>query len=278
MSVSVYLSGNPDHDKVLKAFAEGCNGKLKMVEEYQPSDVAVVFGVFKKMVPVSVHRGKVIAKQKEHGLKTVILETGYINRGDGDEHHYAAGFDGLNGRADFRNKGMPADRRLVELKPWREGQNYWNGTSWAMRPIVVCGQVPWDASVDWTDHEDWLVSVVRAINLNTDRTVVFRPHPKCQIPPIPGSEYSTKPIAEDLKNAWACVTFNSNSAVEAAIQGIPVFAFDEGSMVWPIANKRLDKIETPEMPDREQWLNDLSYAQWTMQEMREGKAWQHLFR
>lgn len=265
--VNVYLSGNPDHDKVLKAFAAGCDGKLKMVEEYQPSDVAVVFGVFKKMVPVSVHRGKVIAKQKEHGLQTVILETGYINRGDGDEHHYAAGLNGLNGRADFRNEGMPPDRRLVDLKTWRQGEN-----------IILCGQVPWDASCDFSNHEQWLEKAVRAMQLHTDRPIVFRPHPKCQIPPFEGCDYSTKPLAHDLKNAWACVTFNSNSAVEAAIQGIPVFAFDEGSMVWPICNKSFAKIESPEMLDREQWLNDLSYTQWTMQEMKEGKTWSHLFR
>lgn len=268
MSVNVYLSGNPDHDKVLKAFYEGApDAKLKMVEEYQPSDVAVVFGVFKKMVPLSKWRGKVIAKQKEHGLQTVVLETGYINRGDGDEHHYAAGLNGLNGRADFRNKGMPSDRRLVELKPYKQGEK-----------IILCGQVPWDASVDFTDHEAWLEKAVRAICLHSDRPIVFRPHPKCQLPPFDGCEYSTKPLIQDLKHAWACVSFNSNSGVEAAINGVPVFDFDDGSMTRSISTKSFSEIESPKLSDREQWLNDLSYTQWTMQEFREGKAWRHLFR
>lgn len=267
MSVNVYLSGNPEHDLVLKAFADGCGGKLKMVEEYQPSDVAVVFGVFKKMVPLSIHRGKVIAKQKEHGLKTVILETGYINRGSTEFHHYAAGFDGLNGRADFRNKGMPPDRRLVDLKPYKQGEK-----------IVVCAQVPWDASVDFTDHEEWLDRAIRAIQLTTDRPIVFRPHPKCQLPPIEGTEYSTKPFAEDLKNAWATVSFNSNCGVESVLAGVPTFAFDIGSMAWDVATRALSKIEEPELFNREKWLNDISYAQWSVKELREGKAWQHLSR
>jgi hypothetical protein len=72
------------------------------------------------------------------------------------------------------------------------------------------------------------------------------------------------------------VTFNSNSGVEAALAGVPVFAFDEGSMVWEIANKTFDAIDNPQRPDRTQWLADLSYAQWTPREMREGKAWRHL--
>jgi hypothetical protein len=268
MTTNIYLSGNPEHDRVLKAFCQGApDAKLRMVEEYSPSDVAVVFGVFKKMVPISVHRGKIISRQKEHGLATVILETGYLNRGDGENNHYAAGLNGFNGRADFRNKDMPPDRRLVELKPWKQGDK-----------IMLCGQVPWDASCDFSDHEAWLEKTVRALHLHTDREIIFRPHPKCKIPPLTGTTYSLNPLSQDLREAWAVVTFNSNTAVEAVIQGIPVFADDAGSMAMPVANVALSNIEDPWMPDRDQWLNDLCYTQWTPQEMREGKAWKHLMR
>jgi len=74
------------------------------------------------------------------------------------------------------------------------------------------------------------------------------------------------------------VTFNSNSGVEALLQGVPVLAFDEGSMVWSLCNRSLSDIESPSLPDRAQWLNDLSYAQWTLAEMKEGLAWKHLYR
>jgi hypothetical protein len=39
----------------------------------------------------------------------------------------------------------------------------------------------------------------------------------------------------------------------------------------------LVKIESPEMPDRDQWLSDLAYCQWTPAEMRSGVVWKHLF-
>jgi hypothetical protein len=32
------------------------------------------------------------------------------------------------------------------------------------------------------------------------------------------------------------------------------------------------------MPPREQWLNDLAYTQWTLEELKSGEAWKHLFR
>ena len=35
-------------------------------------------------------------------------------------------------------------------------------------------------------------------------------------------------------------------------------------------NKDLSKIENPEYPDRDQWVYDLGYKQWTEKEVRDG--------
>jgi len=99
-----------------------------------------------------------------------------------------------------------------------------------------------------------------------------------KLPPIDGCEYSLTSLDNDLKNAYSVVTFNSNSAVEAIIKGVRVFAADNGSMAWNVAKKNLSDLEDPIfIPDRRPWLNDLCYAQWTPAEIAEGKAWRHLF-
>jgi hypothetical protein len=96
---------------------------------------------------------------------------------------------------------------------------------------------------------------------------------------VPGTTPSPeRSFEEALEGAWACVTFSSNAAVEAALAGVPVFACDEGSMALPIANRDLSEIERPALPDREQWAFDLAYAQWTLQEFANGSCWQHLCR
>lgn len=273
MKSNFYLTGNdPLHDKVITALYDGCPTKkeLRSVQEYEPSEVAVVFGVYKKAVPFSKYRGQIIESQKKHG-KTIVLETGYINRGDEDHHHYAMGLNGLNGRADFKNYNMPPDRwkKLgVELKPWK-----WDG-----KYILVCGQVPWDASVDHTVHLDWIDDVIRRTRWHTDRPILFRPHPKAPDHFIAGVERSKKSIEEDFEDAWAVVTFNSNSGVEAAIAGVPVFIEDCGSMAFPIANRNLVYLNDPRRPDRQKWANELAYCQWTLDEMRSGEAWRHLLR
>ena len=274
MAVNVYFSGDPVHDRVLKAFYDGCpvEKKAKAVTDYEPSDVAVIFGVFKSKVPKSFPRGEVFRQQRSKNLDVIVLETGYINRGDGPNHHYAAGFNGLNGRADFRNRGMPNDRAIklgISLKPWRKDGKH----------VLLCGQVPWDASVEMChDYPSWLHHISKQIRFHTDREVRFRPHPLAKMAPMVGCTYSEKSIQEDLKDCWAVVTFNSNSSVEAVLEGIPAFTFDSGAMAKEVSSQWLQELERPHMPNREQWLSDLCYAQWNIEEMRSGETWRHLFR
>lgn len=270
--VRVYLSGNPVHDRVLEAFYEGCPNESQLVHgwKYEPSEIAVIFGVYKSKIRQSWPRGKIFQQQRKNNLDVIVLETGYVNRGDGEHHHYAAGFNGLNGRADFKNKRMEGERWSAlgaQLKPYSPGEN-----------ILLCGQVPWDASVDHHDHQAWLKETASLLKVITKKPVVFRPHPLAKLPPIKGVEYSTRPLIEDLPKAHAVVTYNSNSGVESLIEGKPVFAFDEGSMVYSLANKSLYDIDTPNYPDRKLWANNLAYCQWTAGEMKEGLAWKHLTR
>jgi hypothetical protein len=225
--------------------------------------VAVVFGAYKSKVPISYPRATVIAAQRERELDVIILETGYINRGDGESNHYAAGYNGLNGRADFRNADSPNDRAIqlpVVLWPWRQSGEH----------ILLCGQVPWDASVDHINFKTWLNTARERLSQTTDRPVRFRPHPQIAKPDMS--------LEEDLEDCWAVVTFNSNTGVDALLRGVPVFADDAGSMAYPIANKDISQIENPQTPERKQWLNNLAYTQWTPQEMRQGLAWAHLSR
>jgi len=273
MKVHVYLANNIVHDRVLMAFAEGCPEDCSVlpVSDYRPSDVAVVFGVFKPNIPVSYARGHVIAEQAKARKLTVVLETGYIRRGDNEDNYYAAGIGGLNGRADFRNQFSPADRwHLLEEKgvhchPW------WRGG----KKILVAGQVPWDASVAHSDHVQWIKDTLFKLRDGT-REVVFRPHPQAPVPDFAEVGYSRGVVA--WAEYKACVTYNSNLGVEAALNGVPVFVDDIGSMALQVANRKLSNLDNPVMPDRTQWLRNLAYTQWTPQEMREGQAWKHLFR
>jgi hypothetical protein len=283
VKVHVYLTGhNPVHDAVLTAFYQGVDlstgntVQLLDVHKPLPCDVAVVFGIRKEKVPISYPRGEVIRRQREAGKPVVVLETGYVKRGDGPEAYYAAGLNGLNGRADFRNKGRASDRwdQLgVSLTPWSQHGIH----------ILVCGQVPWDASVQHIDYCGWVRQTIAKLNAYTSRHIVFRPHPMAanfNFGPLHGAQISPpgRPFEEDLRGCHTVVTFNSNAAVDAVIAGIPAIAMDPGSMAWDVTEHDLSRIEFPIKPDRDQWAANLAYSQWTQQEMAQGWAWAHLFR
>ena len=68
---------------------------------------------------------------------------------------------------------MPPDRwvRLgIELHPWRKPTK--DGY------VLLCAQVPWDTQVQDGNHLAWIEETVREIKKHTDRSIVFRGHPK----------------------------------------------------------------------------------------------------
>lgn len=265
MKVGVFTPEEADrhHDTVLKAFANGIMETgdecfVEHVERYKPCDVAVVFGVRKRAVALSRYRGDIIDLHKKLNKPVVVIDSGYVKR----DRYYMVGLNGLNGRADFKNHSCPSDRWAslgVPLAPWREDGGH----------ILVCGQLPWDAAVEHVNFQAWANETIERLKATTDKEIRFRQHPKMAAVPM-------RELAEDLANAHAVVTFNSNSGVDAAIAGVPVFAADEGSMAWPVANKSFSWIDAPIRPEREQWAHNLAYAQWTVDEMKEGKPWRHL--
>jgi hypothetical protein len=58
--------------------------------------------------------------------------------------------------------------------------------------------------------------------------------------------------------------------VASILAGVPVIAQDPDCVAWSVAGHDLDSIESPHMPDREQWLWDLSAAHWTDQQGQQG--------
>lgn len=277
MLVGIFSPATPEmHVDALEAVAQGCQAWsidyaiFPLEEGYQPCDIAVTFGVGKQRTPRGQCVEAVFNAHREQGGKHLVIERGFVHR----DRYYMAGWGGLNGRADFCNRRMPADRWKqldVEVAPWRKTGEH----------IVLCGQVPWDASVQHTDHIGWCRETAMQLRSLTSRPVIFRPHPMHnQVVPMDdtGVQISTSAdLIDDLKNAWAVVTFNSNAGVEATIAGVPAFAFDPGAMGYSIMNQSLDAIEAPKMPKRRQWLNNLAYTQWNLDEIAAGLTWNHLW-
>jgi len=165
----------------------------------------------------------------------------------------------------------------IEVAPWRETGDH----------IIYahqCHTYPWTYSNPPKDRRPWYKHVAATLQQVTDRPVIFKPHPKEQLDAkelhrqlegvAPGRFlYSERSLRALLINAWALVTYDSNAAVEAVINGgIPIFTGNR-TMAEPVANRDLLFIDEPELPDRRQWLNWFAWTQWTVEEMRTGEPW-----
>lgn len=257
MSVRIYLSGNPVHDYVLTAMHEQVPGS-KLCDKYEVSDVAVVYGVYKPAIHSSYFRGSVIAMQQYHGKKVIVIDSGYVHRGDEKDSYYSVGLNDINGFGDHKNKDCPSDRwdaLGVKLEPMKELDD-------RNINVLLCGQVPWDASLRRINYIEWLHQTIASCQKREDYNLSYRPHPKFQYE-IPGVVISAdKTIEQALRKNEVVMAYNSNSLVDGLIAGCRSFAFGPGSMIHKdVVDEGGDK--------RKQWANDLAYAQWRPDEMGE---------
>jgi len=283
MKIKIFIptDGPADHEQTLMAMADGRKDETILVpieDGYSDCDIAVVFGVGKRAVEASHARGAIIYEHHFRAKKpVVIIERGFIKR----DQYYGVALNGLNGIGDFFNDHSPSDRWEllgVELEARTPRAAH-------MRPphILVCGQVPWDASVQHTHHEKWCQETVRYCYQNSDFPVVFRPHPStAQHDYGLGGYTSTNSFDDDVANAHCVVTFNSTTSALAALKGVPIFTLDRGSMAYGLGlqNMTKDNLANPHLnlELREAWAHDIAYAQWTVEEMKTGIVWDRIFK
>ena len=84
-------------------------------------------------------------------------------------------------------------------------------------------------------------------------------------------------IRDSLQNAHCCVAYTSGSSLDAILDGVPVIPTSQYNFVWEISSHSINDIENPKLGEREQLLYNLAYAQWSVQEIQQGKPWNHLY-
>ncbi len=203
------------------------------------------------------------------GHEVLVMERGYL----GDRFQwYSMAWNGLNGRAAFPE--VPADRgaRFAEhfgelLKPWKQGGDY----------VLLIGQVPGDAALQGRDLSPWYSEVALKAQNAYEAPVRFRPHPQALKRGIVHRPQMTEPsqgdLAEALSAALACITFNSNTGVEAALAGVPTVTVDQGSMAWDVAAHWVGQLARP---SREAWAHRLAHRQWRLEEIARGDPFRHM--
>jgi hypothetical protein len=302
MKVVSYLSGIPPKNKnlekpaILQNFTKGVNrtgdtGILHNKMDLIPCDVALIQGFTHehgKRQPHLQLRSRVIDFQKSNNNKTLIADSNLFLYADTSNpfHYLRYSFDGV-----FKNTGFYFDKDIdstrwkkisqdtgLILKDYRT-----NG-----KHILICLQRNGGWSMRGLDVMEWCRTTIKKIKEHTDRPIIVRGHPgdkkafdylKLDLPNVTISNTKVKSIKDDLKDAWATITYNSSPGVASLIEGVPVFALDPDpnySQYSEIANHSLKRLEDPKMYDRQEWIERISMSHWKFSELQSGEAWQFM--
>ena len=257
---------------IFDAFRLGCHSLgFTCVDNSDDADVDVIWSV---LFSGRMAANKAIWERNTSNAKpTIVLEVGGINRGT----TWKVGLNGINRDAYFGPTNNNDDRhRLLglSLKPWRTHGEF----------ILICGQH--DKSLQWqgmSSMSNWFMQTYREIRKHTSRPIIFRPHPRCQLPHIelglknvyrqqPGKiSGSYDDYDMGFNDIWATISYSSNPGIHSIINGIPAFV-GPSSLAYDVGNDIdfLHDIEKPLTPDRQQWLNDYAHTEWTVQEISQG--------
>jgi hypothetical protein len=213
---------------------------------------------------------------KRMDKKILIIEVGNLKRGE----TWRISLDNINNLGYFGNSNdldpLRPSKLGVELKPL---------------PILKRGEIliacQHQESLQWQGMplmKDWVAETIEKIKKYTRRRIIVRYHPRSPFPfKMPGIlvERPTRiPMTYDdfdiFYNYHCIINHNSGPAVQAVIQGIPVLC-DETSLAASMSIQWED-LDSPFVPDREDWFLKLCHTEWTVDEIKQGIPISRLFR
>lgn len=200
-----------------------------------------------------------------------VVEVGGIKRGT----TWKVGLNGVNRGGYFGPTGNDHTRSVslgLECKSWRTDGEY----------ILIYGQH--EKSLQWIGMprmSQWAMNTIEQLQIHYDYPIVFRPHPRCKLEHIEHQyknvyRQEPKKLADTyddydmtFDNVKFTVSWNSNPGIHSAINGVPVFAGPD-SLAFDVSSPHLLSVDNPRMPDRQQWLNDYAWTEYTVEEISQG--------
>ena len=239
-------------------------------------------------------RRDLVERAKKKGIYIITFDGGILssfgNTVTHPKHHWRVALYSPMNNGNFLSDNSPPDRWEMMKKLWNVQYNPWRKSN-PEDPILFVLQPKDNWSMNELDPIDWFNDVYKKIRPLTSRKFLVRPHPnhvakmesrKDEFPKdveviigqkfFEGDEkkYYRFNYQDALNNCHAVVTHNSTACIDSCVRGIPTFCTSDLALAWPVANKDLNKIENPEYPNRDQWVYDIGYKQWTNEEIING--------
>lgn len=213
---------------------------------------------------------KLLEEMKLRHKPSVIIDAGYFGRAAG---YLKVSVNYLHPHKYFQKYPHPSDRFdkfNLTVEPMRKSGKY----------ILLAGIGAKSSDYYNILHQSWDKAAVEIIHNHTTMPILYKMKKKTPHKKIPGTSWIDQNIQIHKllnKNIFAIVTHHSNVAVDGIIRGIPCFVNDGVGLA--IGSTDLTRIKFPHIPSREdqlQFLYDVAYTQWTLEEIASGECWKHL--
>lgn len=269
------LPGHPRSRAVAQAMAAGIR---------KVGDQATILSSFSYRKPdhacavfygLAGHMARALKEYPAAGRQAVYVDLGYWGRKQGGRWsgYHKVSVNGRHPTPYFQAKAHDGSRAEVfglEAQPWRP----------VGRSILLCGMAPKGARAEGYAPNEWERQAVATMRRFTDRPVYYRPKPNWpQWRSIPGT--LDAPADVDLLaqlaalNVHAVVSHHSNANVEALVAGYPSLTVEGIALAQSFTD--LATVDHPcQRFDRQQWIHDATWCQWSVDEMAEGLPWKHL--
>jgi len=201
-----------------------------------------------------------VDRVRRSGGTAIVVENPYVREDVEGNEYLAMGKNGHNGSGITPTGTEDRLKRLgvtCQFAPWRTDGKH----------ILVVGQRG-IGSPSMRSPPQWGEHVTKKLQVLSKREVIFRPHPGLI------TAKDLPPLQQQMDEAYCIVMWASNCATTALLQGIPVFYCAPSCVLQKACEKGYVKIEDARRDDQARldafW--DLSYAQWTLDEIRSGEA------
>lgn len=234
---------------------EACGFRVieEPVPQPSPQDVLVIWN--------RMQRSEAFARRYElHGARVIVAENGYLGREWRGRVWYALSLWHHNGMGQWPDGGPERwESWSVPLEPWREGGE---------EIVILAQRGIGHPSV--AQPRGWPEQAAAKLR-KSGRRVRIRVHP--------GERNMARatPLDVELAKAFAVATWGSGAALKAILMGVPVFYAFPHWIGGLAAKFGFDELE-PFRGDRLPMLRRLAWAQWNLDEIRNGEAFRWLLR
>lgn len=253
---------------VLEAFLRGClKLGIETVANAMDADAAVIWSV--------LFQGRMRSNQavyehyRKQGKNVFVIEVGSLKRGI----LWKISLNNINRLAAWGN-----EKSLDFHRPAMLGLNLQQTGDLRAKTVLIAGQH--ERSLQWAEMPSmaqWFKSNVEQIRQHTDMPIIIRCHPR-----FPVSSFSMPGVTFEIPiklndpydnfninyNHHCVISHNSSPGIQAAIYGTPVICHTS-SLAYPVSTT-VEQIESPSIPDRQEWFLKLCHTEWLVEEIAEG--------